>query len=140
MRAPASEERPGSTVPAERPRAGGQQTIQQKIINDMSRPANDREQARRLRASQLNWISGDAPEAGSKLTAKVRYRQADQDCRVEQVSSDTIELEFHHDQRAVTPGQSVVLYDGDECLGGGIIDWMNTIPGAGEDELNRIAS
>lgn len=97
-------------------------------------------QAQSLRASQLNWISGVAPEAGSDLTAKVRYRQTDQGCRVENITKDTIELKFNNDQRAVTPGQSVVLYDGDECLGGGIIDWTDTIPSVKGVELNRIAS
>ena len=95
-------------------------------------------QARRLRASQLSWISGTPPEQGKELTAKVRYRQADQECRVENISGDTMELVFDKDQRAVTPGQSVVLYDGEACLGGGIIDWMDTIPGAGEMKQSRI--
>jgi tRNA-specific 2-thiouridylase len=82
----------------------------------------------RLDASQLAWVSGVAPKAGSELTAKVRYRQPDQSVRVEQISADGMQLKFQQAQRAVTPGQSVVLYDGDECLGGGIIESMNTPP------------
>ena len=82
----------------------------------------------RLDASQLAWVSGVAPQAGSELTAKVRYRQPDQAVRVEQISADGMQLKFQQPQRAVTPGQSVVLYDGDECLGGGIIESMNTPP------------
>jgi tRNA-specific 2-thiouridylase len=82
----------------------------------------------RLDASQLAWVSGVAPQAGSELTAKVRYRQPDQAVRIEQISEDGMQLKFQQAQRAVTPGQSVVLYDGDECLGGGIIESMNTPP------------
>jgi tRNA-specific 2-thiouridylase len=84
--------------------------------------------ASKLEASQLSWINGTAPSPGSCLTAKVRYRQADQDCCVIASSAGSLTLEFEHTQRAVTPGQSVVLYDGDECLGGGIIDWADTLP------------
>jgi tRNA-specific 2-thiouridylase len=62
------------------------------------------------------------------LTAKVRYRQADQGCRLEAVSQDEIELEFDQPQRAVTPGQSVVLYQGESCLGGGVICWSDAPP------------
>lgn len=86
----------------------------------------------RLEASQLAWVSGEAPPAGSKLTAKVRYRQQDQDVTVSKFHGDSIFLEFERPQRAVTPGQSVVLYDGDACLGGGIIKTMNTPPMSNE--------
>jgi len=82
----------------------------------------------RLEARQLTWVSGQAPEAGSKLTAKVRYRQQDQAVAIEQINENAMQLHFYQDQRAVTPGQSVVLYDGDVCLGGGIIETMNTPP------------
>ena len=81
-----------------------------------------------LRAGQLSWVSGVAPEPGRKLTAKVRYRQQDQECTVQEISNDHLVVKFDHPQRAVTAGQSVVLYDGDNCLGGGIIDWADTPP------------
>ena len=84
--------------------------------------------SKQLEASQLTWISGEAPEAGSRLTAKVRYRQHDQAVTVAEIDQDTIHLDFDQAQRAVTPGQSVVLYDGDVCLGGGIIETMSTPP------------
>jgi len=80
----------------------------------------------RLEARQLAWVSGMAPEAGSLLTAKVRYRQQDQPVSIEQIDGNRMYLKFERAQRAVTPGQSVVLYDGDVCLGGGIINSMNT--------------
>jgi len=81
-----------------------------------------------LEASQLAWVSGTAPAAGSKLTAKVRYRQQDQVVSIAQTDENSMHLEFQQPQRAVTPGQSVVLYDGEVCLGGGIIETMNTPP------------
>ncbi|MEE4216565.1 MAG: tRNA 2-thiouridine(34) synthase MnmA [Xanthomonadales bacterium] len=81
-----------------------------------------------LVAEQLSWVSGHAPEAGRRLSARVRYRQSDQDCTVSELSTDRLVLEFDLQQRAVTAGQSVVLYDGENCLGGGIIDWADTPP------------
>jgi tRNA-specific 2-thiouridylase len=78
--------------------------------------------SRRLKASQLSWVSGIAPAAGSELSAQVRYRQQEQACTVLQLGDDSLLLEFHQAQRAVTPGQSVVLYRDNVCLGGGIID------------------
>ncbi len=82
----------------------------------------------RLVASQLAWVSGQAPDAGRSLTAKVRYRQQDQLVSIEEIDENRMQLKFRHAQRAVTPGQSVVLYDGDTCLGGGLIESMNTPP------------
>jgi tRNA-specific 2-thiouridylase len=84
-----------------------------------------------LHASQLSWIGGSPPEPGRKLAAKVRYRQSDQACEIRDVSTDRLVVDFDAPQRAVTPGQSVVLYDGENCLGGGIIDWANTPPASG---------
>jgi len=81
-----------------------------------------------LHAGQLSWVSGSAPDQGTGLSAKVRYRQADQQCIVRQISDEKLILEFHQPQRAVTAGQSVVLYDNQNCLGGGIISWADTLP------------
>jgi tRNA-specific 2-thiouridylase len=81
-----------------------------------------------LDASELNWVAGEPPLAGARLTAKVRYRQADQACTVASIGNGAMTLTFDQPQRAVTPGQSVVLYSGDECLGGGIIDHMDAPP------------
>jgi len=74
----------------------------------------------RLRAGDLAWVSGEGPRAGEPYSAKTRYRQADSDCRVRD-DGNGIEVEFTDPQWAVTPGQSVVLYEGDACLGGGVI-------------------
>ena len=75
-----------------------------------------------LAAIDANWISGHAPSPG-KYSAKTRYRQVDAPCEF-LLSSDaplSFQLTFPEAQWAVTPGQSAVLYDGDICLGGGII-------------------
>ncbi|MDO9386193.1 MAG: tRNA 2-thiouridine(34) synthase MnmA [Thiobacillus sp.] len=74
-----------------------------------------------LAAGQLNWISGTAPDPAKSYTAKTRYRQTDAPCRITRLDGDTLELAFDAPQWAVTPGQSVVLYEGEVCLGGGII-------------------
>jgi tRNA-uridine 2-sulfurtransferase len=73
-----------------------------------------------LRAQDGSWVSGTAPETPSGHTAKTRYRQADAPCRFA-ARDERFEVEFHAPQWAVTPGQSVVLYDAEVCLGGGII-------------------
>jgi len=73
-----------------------------------------------LEAAELNWIRR-RPGVGEKLHAKVRYRQPDQACRVQATDDNHLALTFERPQRAVTPGQAVVLYDGEECLGGGTI-------------------
>jgi tRNA-specific 2-thiouridylase len=77
--------------------------------------------SRELHAADLAWVSGAAPREGDAFGAKTRYRQADAACRVRRAGGNDLEVEFTDPQRAVTPGQSVVLYRGDACLGGGVI-------------------
>ena len=74
-----------------------------------------------LRAQDVSWVAGQAPAAG-EYGAKTRYRQADAACRLGDATAAGFTLDFVEPQWAVTPGQSAVLYDGDICLGGGIID------------------
>jgi tRNA-specific 2-thiouridylase len=74
-----------------------------------------------LSAADTAWVSGAAPEAPSAHTAKTRYRQADAPCTLAKVLDSEIDVDFNTPQWAITPGQSVVLYDGDVCLGGGVI-------------------
>jgi tRNA-uridine 2-sulfurtransferase len=76
---------------------------------------------RSLNAQGASWISGEAPQAGSSHSAKTRYRQVDAPCLVARSEGDEIAVEFAQPQWAVTPGQSVVLYDGAVCLGGAVI-------------------
>jgi len=77
--------------------------------------------SRRLDSETMHWIAGQAPATGLRCTAKTRYRQADEACEVEVLADGSLRLHFDQPQRAVTPGQSVVLYDGDVCLGGAVI-------------------
>ena len=74
-----------------------------------------------LEADEPSWIAGEPPAAPSQHAAKTRYRQADARCTLSKVLEAEIKVEFSDPQWAVTPGQSVVLYDGEVCLGGGII-------------------
>jgi len=76
---------------------------------------------RDLQAENASWVAGVAPPPGSDHTAKTRYRQADSACRVVRCADGAIALAFAQPQWAVTPGQSVVLYDGEACLGGAVI-------------------
>ncbi|MET3131049.1 tRNA-specific 2-thiouridylase [Oxalobacteraceae bacterium GrIS 1.11] len=73
-----------------------------------------------LAADQASWIAGAAPAQGA-LSAKTRYRQADVACELAPAEAGQFALRFTDPQWAVTPGQSAVLYDGEICLGGGII-------------------
>src|SRR5690554_421337 len=73
-----------------------------------------------LQAQDASWVRGVAPEPG-RYSAKTRYRQADAPCVLANVQEQAFTLTFSEPQWAVTPGQSAVLYDGDVCLGGGII-------------------
>lgn len=73
-----------------------------------------------LCAGQLSWTLDQAPVPG-RYTAKTRYRQADAACEVVAVDDGVLRLLFDAPQWAITPGQSLVLYDGEHCLGGGII-------------------
>ncbi|HET7795590.1 MAG TPA: aminomethyltransferase beta-barrel domain-containing protein, partial [Rhizobacter sp.] len=67
----------------------------------------------------LSWVAGHPPADGA-VAAKTRYRQADAACQVAQ-AGERLTLRFMQPQWAVTPGQSAVVYDGEVCLGGGVI-------------------
>ena len=75
-----------------------------------------------LTASRANLISVEKLDRPMRLRAKIRYRAAEQPATVEQLAEDKLRIEFDEPQRAITPGQSVVLYDGDYVVGGGVID------------------
>ena len=90
-----------------------------------------------LNAQNLHWVSGSSPKTHFHASAKVRYRQPDQACLVKIKDDASIDVEFTHPQRAVTPGQSVVLYDGNVCLGGGIIRQTNSPGGIITSQLSK---
>jgi tRNA-specific 2-thiouridylase len=75
---------------------------------------------RELTATDLSWLVAP-PQVDQRYTAKTRYRQQDAACMVAWRDAETLRLHFDEPQWAVTPGQSVVLYDGAVCLGGGVI-------------------
>ncbi|MBA4194579.1 MAG: tRNA 2-thiouridine(34) synthase MnmA [Comamonadaceae bacterium] len=74
----------------------------------------------RLSAQDASWVAGEPPTPG-RLGAKTRYRQSDAACAVQADVGGGFALDFDTPQWAVTPGQSAVLYDGEVCLGGGVI-------------------
>jgi tRNA-specific 2-thiouridylase len=76
---------------------------------------------RELRATGVNWISGQAPDGPMRITARIRHRHADAPATVVTEGNDTASVTFDAPQLAITPGQAVVFYDGPEVVGGGWI-------------------
>ena len=70
----------------------------------------------------VNWLGEKIPSESLEIGCKFRYRQPDQPVRLKFIGKDRVELMFDHPVKAVTPGQAAVFYDGNICLGGGIID------------------
>ena len=79
----------------------------------------------KLEADQIHWISGSPPQDLENISAKIRYRQMDQSCEITTLSSDRCTVKFDKPQFGIAPGQSIVFYKGDDCLGGAIIDNRN---------------
>jgi tRNA-uridine 2-sulfurtransferase len=76
-----------------------------------------------LDANQLHWISGTPPSIlPLDCHARIRHRQPLQPCQITTIQDDACQVHFNQQQRAVTPGQSIVFYSGDICLGGGVIE------------------
>ena len=95
--------------------------IQKNILYVASGEENDYLFSDKCTVDQLNFIT-DKPQEGQHLFAKFRYRQEDKGVTIHYLDENTIELIFDEPYKAVTPGQAAVLYDGDICLGGGLID------------------
>ena len=83
---------------------------------------NDALFRRTLTARTVNWISGETPKSPIRCTAKTRYSQMDTPAAATPLPDGRLRLDFDEPQRAITPGQAVVLYDGDAVLGGGTIE------------------
>ncbi|MGI6270278.1 MAG: tRNA 2-thiouridine(34) synthase MnmA [Candidatus Howiella sp.] len=75
----------------------------------------------RLLAADFNWIAGNPPDGPVRATAQIRYRGEETTVTAIPLSDGRVEVRFDRPQRAVTAGQAVVLYDGEVCLGGGVI-------------------
>jgi tRNA-specific 2-thiouridylase len=78
--------------------------------------------AKSLTANDLNLIAQTSLERPLRVTVKTRYLQNEQWATAEQTGEDTLRVDFDEPQRAITPGQAVVLYDGDVVVGGGTIN------------------
>ncbi len=78
-------------------------------------------QSQRLRTEAMHWIAGVPPGTRFDCTAQTRYRQADEPCEVAVREEGTVDVRFARPQRAVTPGQSLVLYRDEVCVGGAVI-------------------
>ena len=76
----------------------------------------------KLIAGQLHWIASPPSNLPFECTAKIRYRQKDQACTIISIDEEIAAISFVEKQFAPTPGQSIVFYDGEQCLGGGIIE------------------
>ena len=83
----------------------------------------------RLVAANLSWVSGEPPHCNWVYGAKTRYRQKDAPCTISRVDAERCTVEFAEPQWAVTPGQSVVIYESQVCLGGGIIESSERMQG-----------
>ncbi|MDR6840774.1 tRNA 2-thiouridine(34) synthase MnmA [Pseudoxanthomonas sacheonensis] len=95
-------------------------------------------QSTALWSESAHWVEGNPPADEFECTAQTRYRQTDEPCRVKVADDGTLEVVFPRPQRAVTPGQSVVLYQGDVCLGGAVIARTNApLEQKLEQELKR---
>ncbi len=78
--------------------------------------------SKNIKAAQLHWITSVPSKIPYECTAKIRYRQKDQACTITSINNGIAVVAFTENQFAPTPGQSVVFYDGEQCLGGGIIE------------------
>jgi tRNA-specific 2-thiouridylase len=74
-----------------------------------------------LTAVELAWVAGPPASLPFPCRARVRYRQSARPCTIEALAEERCTVRFAQAQRAITPGQYVVFYSGDECLGGGVI-------------------
>jgi tRNA-specific 2-thiouridylase len=99
-----------------------QKDLERNVLLVVQGTKNPRLYSKSLSTLAIDWIN-DAPDSlPFSCKAKVRYRQADQDCKIERIANDGYIVSFAEGQRAVTPGQSIAFYQNDRCLGGGIIE------------------
>ena len=111
-------QRKGMGIPSNRP-------LYVKVIDSKSNQVvlsgNDALFSQQLTGENFNWITWEAPPRQFRCSARIRYRQTEQPCEVTVEEDGSVQVLFDRPQRAITPGQAVVLYDGDTVLGGGTI-------------------
>ena len=98
--------------------------IEKDLVNNIlyvAHGSEDRLYSKGLLMNSVNWIPEKPKEKVFECTAKFRYRQPEQKCTV-RIYNDYIEVEFAEKQRAITEGQFAVFYDGNKCIGGGVIE------------------
>src|SRR3989344_714941 len=94
-------------------------TVSHKNALTISRIGEDK---KKIKIKDINWINGKIPNMNKKYKARIRYRQLLQDCKIIKNSViDDYEIKFDKFQNTAALGQSIVVYDGEECLGGGVI-------------------
>lgn len=89
--------------------------------NEVVLGGNDELFGTELDVTDFNWISGNAPSDNFRCKAKIRYRQSEQPALASVLPNGDVHISFDEPQRAITPGQAAVLYDGDTVIGGGVI-------------------
>jgi tRNA-specific 2-thiouridylase len=82
---------------------------------------NEARRKSKFNVSNINWISGKLPDVLNEFSVKIRYRSAEIPCRIFPTSENQIEIHLNEPTNDITPGQAAVIYEGDVCLGGGII-------------------
>jgi tRNA-specific 2-thiouridylase len=87
---------------------------------DLRSPSDEKAQKILVRMDQVNWI-GEIPKIGLRIQARTRYRQTLEEIIIKEIGDSSAVIEFNQSHEAITPGQSLVLYDRERCVGGGII-------------------
>ena len=106
-------------TPNETPLYVVDRNMKENTVTVSSAPTKSKHNKKEIFLKDINWIS-DTPEGGKPLDAQYRYRQKPVKCIV-RISGDEVKIEFQTEQASVASGQSLVIYDWDECLGGGVI-------------------
>jgi tRNA-specific 2-thiouridylase len=90
-------------------------------VSDVFDPADTQVFLSEVAIREVNWISKNPPAENKRYLARIRYRQEPQSCVIKNIGDKVVKIVFDNPQKAVTPGQSLVVYDKEICLGGGVI-------------------